>query len=374
MQSSVRKWSAFADVAEQLASSRTTDAIVSVLRNSSRDLAGCDGIAVVLRDGDECRYVAEDAHSPLWSGQSFPMATCISGLSMLSDRTIVIPDVLADARVPHASYAPTFVRSMVMVPIGRPAPVAALGAYWATTGTPPGETVATLEGLAKVATSSFENVRLIKSLREAQDHANLLADELSHRLGNTFTIVRALALRSLGGGSVNDGPVDAFLDRLNALGQAHRVLLGQEPQADLGSILAQTLKPFADGSAQVIAEGPYVALPAKTAISLTMGLHELATNSVKYGALSSPTGSLDVRWSLDQTSVAPLFHLTWQERGGPRVQRPSRRGFGSRLIEMSLSHELGATVELDFAAEGLTAHLSAQISIPTAPDEQIAAA
>lgn len=372
MQSSVRKWSAFADVAEQLASSRTTEAIVTVLRNSARDLAGCDGIAVVLREGDLCHYVAEDAVSPLWAGERFAASGCISGLSMQSGRTIAIPDVAVDARIPQAAYARTFVKSMVMVPIGRPTAVAALGGYWATKGAPPADAVATLEGLAKIATSSFENVRLIKSLKEAQDHARLLSDELGHRLGNTFTVVRALALQSYRGQASE--ATAAFLQRLDALGEAHRVLLGQDPAADLESILRRTLRPFADGQAKVTFDGPYLPLQPRTAVSLTLGMHELATNSLKYGALSSSKGRLAIRWSVEQTGTAPVLHLTWQERGGPPVQAPSRRGFGSRLIEQSLAHELGASVDLQFEPVGLTAHLSAQLAMAAVLDGEAEAA
>ena len=100
--------------------------IVEVLRDTARETVGAEGIAVVLKDGDRCAYVAEDAVSPLWQGESFPQDTCISGWAMRHGQTVSIRDVRLDERIPQEAYARTFVRSLVMVPIGRPEPVAAL--------------------------------------------------------------------------------------------------------------------------------------------------------------------------------------------------------------------------------------------------------
>ena len=96
----------------------------------ARALVGADGITFVLRDGEFCHYVEEDAIAPLWKGQRFSIHECVSGWAMLHDTPVVIPDIYADARVPHDAYRATFVRSMAMVPVGRPA-LGAIGAYWA---------------------------------------------------------------------------------------------------------------------------------------------------------------------------------------------------------------------------------------------------
>lgn len=153
--------------AERLVEAGSTEEVVAILRDTARTLVGAEGIAVVLREGDHCRYVAEDAVSPLWAGQRFPMTECVSGWAMRHARTVVIDDVLLDARVPQAAYAPTFVRSLVLVPIGRPTPIAALGAYWSQPRRHAARTVAHLEGLARLATLALENARL----RHARDRA-----------------------------------------------------------------------------------------------------------------------------------------------------------------------------------------------------------
>ena len=85
----------------------------------------------VVRAGERCRYVEEDAISPLWKGQDFPLSACVSGWVMLHRESVRIPDVYADPRVLHAAYRPTFVKSLAMVPVGSPEPFAAIGAYWA---------------------------------------------------------------------------------------------------------------------------------------------------------------------------------------------------------------------------------------------------
>ncbi|MFC3441018.1 ATP-binding protein [Sphingobium rhizovicinum] len=158
------RWSQAAEAMEALAGARSVDAVVSVLRAFARRAAGADGIAVVLRDGDKCHYVAEDAMEPLWSGQRFPMQRCVSGWAMLNQQTAVIPDIFMDPRVPVDAYRTTFVRSMVMVPIGRGDPIAAMGAYWSEAGAPTDNQIALLEALARAASTALENGRLFASL------------------------------------------------------------------------------------------------------------------------------------------------------------------------------------------------------------------
>ena len=138
------------------------DRILNVVRGAARNLVQADGIAFVVRDGDGCVYVEEDAVGPLWKGQRFPLSTCVSGLVMNTGQPIVIPDIFADPRVPHAAYARTFVRSLAIVPVG---PNAALGAYWAQQGyTPTQDQIDMLGAIAESAAlamgSEIEPMRL----------------------------------------------------------------------------------------------------------------------------------------------------------------------------------------------------------------------
>lgn len=125
---------------------------------TARRLVGSDGIALVLREGHDCHYVEEDAVSPLWKGARFPMSACISGWAMSNARTAVVADILKDPRIPQELYRRTFVRSLVMAPIGGRAPVGALGAYWAQAYSPSRDEVETVEALADAAAAAIRRL------------------------------------------------------------------------------------------------------------------------------------------------------------------------------------------------------------------------
>lgn len=148
----------------ELARARSLDEVVSTLRARTRAAIGADGIAIVLRDGDQSHYVAEDAVGMLWTGQRFPLADCICGHAMIGGQLIAIPDIHADPRVPQDAYRGTFVRSLAAAPIGTPRPVAALCAYWAAPGAVPEETLQSLQTLAGAAAAAIENGRMFEAL------------------------------------------------------------------------------------------------------------------------------------------------------------------------------------------------------------------
>lgn len=129
------------------------DDATTILRRHARTIAASDGITVVLREGEEVFYAAEDAISPLWTGQRFPVERCISGLAIMAGEPILIPDIRNDPRVPLNAYLATFVASMAMFPIGR---TAALGAYWRHPGAVPPETVELMARLTAAAVRIFD--------------------------------------------------------------------------------------------------------------------------------------------------------------------------------------------------------------------------
>ena len=115
------------DTIEQLSTARTVQDIAAVVRSRARVISGADGITVVLRDGDHCHYLDEEAIGPLWKGRRFDMSECISGWCMLNAQTVVIRDIYQDPRIPHDAYRPTFVKSLVMTPVRPRDPIAAIG-------------------------------------------------------------------------------------------------------------------------------------------------------------------------------------------------------------------------------------------------------
>ena len=126
---------------ERIQAAESREEVIDSVRDAAGGLCGADGVTVVLRTGDECHYVAEDAIGPLWSGQRFPLASCISGWAMLNRRTAVVPDVYRDGRVSSDVYRTTFVKSLITIPIGRDEPNSAIGVYWAEVRTPDAEEI-----------------------------------------------------------------------------------------------------------------------------------------------------------------------------------------------------------------------------------------
>ncbi|CAO3359259.1 GAF domain-containing protein [Azospirillum palustre] len=152
----------------QISRAKSTDDVVATIRASARSLIGCQGIAIVLKEGDLCHYVEEDAIGPLWKGQKFPASACISGWSMINRKTAVIPDISLDERIPYELYRETFVRAVAMVPVRADNPIAAIGAYWAQPYDPDGWEVETLEALAEAAATALETAEVIAALKAGQ--------------------------------------------------------------------------------------------------------------------------------------------------------------------------------------------------------------
>lgn len=150
---------------QELSLARDLDTVVEIVRKAARELTGADGATFVLRDGPYCHYVDEDAIAPLWKGQRFPMHACISGWSMLKRERVIIEDISTDPRIPDA-YQPTFVKSLVMVPIRTLSPVGAIGNYWAQRHRATDEQVQLLGALADSTSVAMENIDVYRTLEQ----------------------------------------------------------------------------------------------------------------------------------------------------------------------------------------------------------------
>ncbi len=166
-------------VVQELSLVRTLDEITATVRSAARELAGADGATFVLREGEFCHYVDEDAITPLWKGRRFPIDQCVSGWAMKHGVPVVIEDIAGDARVPSEAYRPTFVKSLVMVPIRALSPVGAIGTYWAERRRASRVEVRLLCALADSTSIALENVGLYAMLedRVRQRTAALAASE-----------------------------------------------------------------------------------------------------------------------------------------------------------------------------------------------------
>jgi signal transduction histidine kinase len=154
------------DVVQRLSLARTIEEVMAVVRRGARELTQCDGATFVLRDNGQCHYADEDAIQPLWKGLRFPMERCISGWAMLNRQPAVVPDIFQDPRIPVDAYEPTFVRSLVMVPIRTQSPIGAIGSYWARPHRAPDAEVALIQALADTTSVAIENVELLRDLEQ----------------------------------------------------------------------------------------------------------------------------------------------------------------------------------------------------------------
>jgi PAS domain S-box-containing protein len=208
--------------------------------------------------------------------------------------------------------------------------------------------------------------RDITERKRWEEHQRLLINELNHRVKNTLATVQSVTSQTLRNSKTTEEAQRGVEERLIALSRAHNILTEENWEgASLRDIVMGAVAAHRhEGENPVQVSGPDVRLSPQMALALAMALHELATNAVKYGALSNKMGEIGITWALSLGADGPHLHLAWTERGGPPVMAPTRRGFGTRLIERSLAQELQGRVQLAFEPAGLMCTLDAPIQRP----------
>ncbi|MBC9030908.1 PAS domain S-box protein [Sphingomonas sp. JC676] len=198
--------------------------------------------------------------------------------------------------------------------------------------------------------------------RRNEAHLRLLVDELNHRVKNTLAIVQGIAQQSFKDDADPAMSRRAFEGRLAALSEAHNLLTREHWGAvSMTQIIGDAVAPHGGDTGRFTLDGPDLAILPKTAISLALAIHELATNAVKHGALSRPRGHVAIRWARTSRDGSARLSLVWEERGGPMVAAPTQRGFGTRMIERGLAAELAGTVTIDFQPEGVVCTVDAPL-------------
>jgi diguanylate cyclase (GGDEF)-like protein len=172
---------ALAETAQGLSHAATMPDVQRVVGTAARRLTAADGATLVLRDGDECVYVDEDAIEPLWKGMRFPLDACVSGWSMLHGEAVAIEDIYADDRIPHDAYRDTFVKSLLMVPIVAREPLGAIGLYWARHHVVSESEIALLRALAASTAVAVEHVRMGEQLTLSTEENARLSQEVERR-------------------------------------------------------------------------------------------------------------------------------------------------------------------------------------------------
>jgi PAS domain S-box-containing protein len=208
-------------------------------------------------------------------------------------------------------------------------------------------------GASKIARDITEHKR-------AERLQHLLVHELNHRVKNILATVQALARQTFSTGPWDTAARESFEARLITLSRAHDLLTRENwDGAELSQVVAEALAPYRRDCFEI--DGPSLRLTPKMALALSMMLHELATNAAKYGALSVPSGRIAITWQV-QPGDPPRLFFQWQERGGPSIAPPARKGFGSRLIERGRALELAGEFKITYDPAGVRCDVNAPLA------------
>jgi two-component sensor histidine kinase len=197
--------------------------------------------------------------------------------------------------------------------------------------------------------------------RRGDAEKDILLGETRHRMKNLLAVVRALATQTEVEGRSGEEYRDAFLGRLEAVLRAEDISLAGDAETDLGVLIGQALQPIGRNRSH-IDPGPPVSLEREQVVPMSLILHELATNALKYGALSTAQGVVHLTWRVATEAGRSALHLHWKEENGPAVTPPDGPGFGTRLIEYSATQSLGGSAELRFEPGGLQACVTAPLN------------
>ncbi len=220
-----------------------------------------------------------------------------------------------------------------------------------------GTAAATLDKGGRVIRVSGVTVDITERKR-AEERQNLLAREVDHRAKNALALAQSI-VRLTRGENVK-AYVQAVEGRISALARVHTILsLSSWQGAEIGKLVDEELAPYSTGD-QIASGGSNIQLQPATAQTLALALHELVTNSAKYGALSTLSGRLSIKWEIE----ADVLQMVWEERDGPLVEKPASRGFGTRSVIASIESQLGGQAKFDWRSEGLICRLS----VPLMPD------
>ncbi len=200
--------------------------------------------------------------------------------------------------------------------------------------------------------------------KRAEERQKVLLDELNHRVKNTLATVQSIAMQTQRNATSSAAYSEDLSARIAALARAHDLLTEESwDGASLSDVIDQTLARYKNETAcRVVTGGPPVRLRPNAAVTLNMAFHELATNAARYGALSTKTGRVSVKWDVRHIRDQNCIEIIWHEANGPTVGPPRRRGFGSRLLERGVTAELGGEVALYFTADGVRCHMYLPLS------------
>lgn len=217
----------------------------------------------------------------------------------------------------------------------------------------------TLEGEVDGVLVTLVNVTAAVEAQAQERYHRLLIGELNHRVKNILAVAASLATQSLRNTNTAEDFTSVFLGRLQALSTAHDLLANENwAEVPLRTLVMAGLKLQAEDAERVTINGPLIRLDAKAATTLSLAFHELATNATKYGAFSNDKGRVHIAWAQEVRPNGKVLVIRWRESGGPPVQPPTRKGFGSEMIERGIKYELRGQAKMDFFPSGLEVEIS----------------
>lgn len=371
-----------------LAAARDVAAIVEIVRHAARELVDADGATFVLRDGDQCYYVDEDAIEPLWRGMRFPLESCISGWAMIHHEAVFLPDIYVDDRIPHEAYRPTFVQSLAMTPVRTDDPVAAIGTYWADEHVTTPAEAEVLQALADSTAVALERARVLHHLEDvvaerteeiATSNADLasFAQVVAHDLKAPLTTIALYAemVQMLDGPALSDegaGALDSIGQIVLRMGALVDAVLTYSTAAagendvepvDFGALVGQVLGDL-DGlvhdRAAVVEIGD---LPVGhgSAPLLARVLQNLIVNAIQYGDPDRPV--VRITGSAGRTSVSVSV-----SDNGPGVAPEERSRIFDMLTRGAAAHRgAGSGIGLAFARRVAVRH-GGSLTVDDGPD------
>ena len=365
------------DAMEELCSARTQEEVVRISAELARKACNVDSISIVLTSGDQFHYAPGDRPDSISQSVRSKVIVRMSALAVETSQTAVVPDIHRDERTRSHTNGSTFARSLVVVPVGGRIPFAAITYAWAQERWPGATDVLVLEALARAAGLALiyrgsqahpseisehdsvnkwlENAVDAEGLRGSERQHRVAVAELQHRVRNVLGVVRSLVRRT-SETSISTEEYALHLEaRISALARTQGFAM-RRPGAgiNLEELVDAELIAHAAREGKVKTAGPPVRLGLKAAETVALALHELATNAVKFGALSVPEGRITVAWCKEIDREDPCVRLEWLEEGVPScTQQALRRGFGLDLIERTVPYDLRGASHISFEPGGV---------------------
>jgi PAS domain S-box-containing protein len=284
----------------------------------------------------------------------FSLGRGLPGSVWKAGEPVWISDIHTDERFPRASQITDLgIRSALGFPIKNAGSViAVVEVFTPVQSEPDRDLLLTLRTIGDQVGRVFERRLSEAELKKQMEHQKLLLAELNHRVKNMLAVVSGIASQTARNSNSIEGFTKNFLERIDALSRAHSMLTAQNWKAtSLETIAEQVFAPYSDSSAKFNISGAVVNLMPKEALAVSLVLHEMVTNAAKYGALTKEAGRISVKWRLDPDSHV---RLTWSESGVSALAPPIKTGFGTKLINATIKHELQGELAAQYGSDGIS--------------------